>query len=405
MAHVLVVGAGPAGVTLAYLLARRGIRVTLLERHSDFTREFRGEGLMPSGIDVFSQLGLRRSFDSLPHIQIEQIQLYYKGRHLFHIELEAEQLGFMLPRVVPQSAMLAMMVSKANCFPSFQIEQGVTVKDVLWQCGRVAGVLLYSHGCERKLRGDFVVAADGRTSIVRKRAGFDVTHRTSDYNVLWHKIPVPDFLEGSNVIRFYVNADHWAVVFPSYDKQLQIGWVVRKDSSSEPRLVGTQAWVEEMARHVSPDLAQYLRSRKKDFPRPFLLNVIAGYVRHWSAPGLLLVGDAAHPMAPVGAQGINIALRDAVIAANHLCPVLEQPSPPAAIDAAAALVEEKRRKEIVTIQRMQEAQSRLFLEDSWQRRSFLPLLPLLGRIGVAQQLYRYGLRRMAAGITTVRLEV
>jgi 2-polyprenyl-6-methoxyphenol hydroxylase-like FAD-dependent oxidoreductase len=132
MADVVIVGAGPAGAALAYLLARRGTAVTLLERHTDFAREFRGEGLMPSGVDAFVQMGLGSALDALPQTRPRVLEFYRGARRLFRIALEPEQIGSFGPRLVSQPAMLEMLVAEAGALSALSLERGVTARDLLW---------------------------------------------------------------------------------------------------------------------------------------------------------------------------------------------------------------------------------------------------------------------------------
>ncbi len=160
-----------------------------------------------------------------------------------------------------------------------------------------------------------------------------------------------------------------------------------------------------MAQHVGAELGAHLRANRTAVTHPFVLDVICDRLVRWTTPGLLLIGDAAHPMSPVGGQGINIALRDALVAANHLCPVLTRESTPSDIDAAAARVQEERLPEVSTIQRLQQDPPRLLFQSSPWSRLALRVLPLLVRMGVAQRLFGFTLRRLALGVTSVRLTV
>jgi len=405
MAHVVIVGAGPAGAALAYLLARRGVEVTLIERQTDFAREFRGEVLMPSGIDAFAQMGLRAAFDALPHREVHRVELYRDGRFLFLLALNRQQLGSSTFRVVAQPALLELLVAEARRFPSFRIERGMRVLDVLWENERVVGVRAAGKEGERDLRGDFVIGADGRASVLRKRAGLHEERNPQTFDIVWCKIPLPDFLADGATGRAYLGHGHLAIMFPSYDGRLQIGWVINKGAFGELRRRGIEEWLDEMAQHVGVELAAHLHACRAEISHPFVLDVICDRLVHWTAPGLLLIGDAAHPMSPVGGQGINIALRDALVAANHLCPVLTRQSTPSEIDGAAARIQEERLPEVSAIQRLQQDPPRLLFQTSPWSGLVLRLLPLLVRTGIAQRLFGFVLRRMALGVTSVRLTV
>ncbi|HUE29876.1 MAG TPA: FAD-dependent monooxygenase [Verrucomicrobiae bacterium] len=401
MAHVAIAGAGPAGAALAYLLARRGLGVTLLERQTDFAREFRGEGLMPSGVEALGAMGLGAALDALPQTRIETLDIFRGTRRVLRVR--PQDLGAPGPRMVSQPALLEMLVGEAGRFAGFRLERGVTVRDLVREGERVVGVRIDTPGGSREVRGDLVIGTDGRCSVLRARAGLRIEHAQQAFDVVWCKVPQPAFLDQTTA-RAYLGHRHFALLFPSYDRRLQIGWIIDKGSFGDLRRLGIEGWIEEMARHVSPDLAAYLRAEGRTITHPFLLDVVCDRVDHWSLPGLLLLGDAAHPMSPVGAQGINIALRDALVAANHLGPALAGGAAPAAIDAATARVAAEREPEVAEIQRLQQGPPRLLFGPAWRGRLVLgALLPLLARLGIVQRVAGSVFRRFANGVTTVRL--
>jgi 2-polyprenyl-6-methoxyphenol hydroxylase-like FAD-dependent oxidoreductase len=402
MSRVVIVGAGPAGAALSYLLARRGIETTLLERHIDFEREFRGEGLMPSGVEAFAQMGLGPALDALPQTRIGAVEIFRGARRLFRIT--PDQLGGVGPRIVSQPAMLEMLVAEASRFPSFRLERGVTARDLLREGERVIGVRAESASGRRELGADLVLGADGRASVVRVRAGLHEERAPQAFDIVWCKVPRPAFLDRGTA-RAYLGIGHFALLFPSYDDRIQIGWIIEKGSFGDLRRRGVEGWVEEMAAHVSPDLAAHLRAERGAITHPFLLDVVCDRLVRWTLPGLLLLGDAAHPMSPVGAQGINIALRDAIVAANHLGPVLERGGTREEIDAAARRVVEERLPEVAEIQALQQEPPRVLFGRAWWSGLVLGvLIPLFVRTGLAPRIAGPVFRRFAYGVTTVRLD-
>ena len=193
---------------------------------------------------------------------------------------------------------------------------------------------------------------------------------------------------------------------PTADGQLQVGFIIPKGGYAALRARGAEEWTEELIGRLPAYLADHLRAHREAVAGATLLNVVCGRLTEWTAPGLLLIGDAAHPMSPVGGQGVNIALRDALVAANHLCPVLTAGGDPAALDAAARRVRDERWPEIVTVQQMQQGQMRiLFGPDRWSTRLAQRLLPWLIRTGVLQWLRRKANRLMSEGVVPVRLAV
>jgi 2-polyprenyl-6-methoxyphenol hydroxylase-like FAD-dependent oxidoreductase len=397
MARTLIVGAGPAGAALAVLLARRGVEVALLERHVDFAREFRGEALMPSGVDALRQMGI--TLDGVPQVPLEVLEVYRGARRLLRVDATA--LGVTGPRIVSQPALLERLVAEAARAPSFRLERGVAVRDLVWEGGRVVGV----RADEREWRADLVIGADGRASVVRARAGLAAEGSPQAFDVVWGKVPLPAFLAGRPTARAYFGRGHAALVFPAADGRLQVGWIIAKGSFGELRRRGMEAWIADMAGHVSPDLAAHLRAHATDVTHPFLLDVRCERLARWSRPGLLLLGDAAHPMSPVGGQGINIALRDALVAANHLGAALGGGASAAAVDLAAERVQSERLPEVIDIQGLQRAAPRVLFGPSRVRAFvFDRLLPFLVRTGLAARVAGAVFDRFANGVARVRLE-
>jgi 2-polyprenyl-6-methoxyphenol hydroxylase-like FAD-dependent oxidoreductase len=408
MSRVVVCGAGPAGASLAYLLARRGIDVALVERQRDFAREFRGEAVMPSGRDAFRQMGLEADFERLAQARPTRVRLYRKGR--FRVEFSAEDQGLedLLPRVVSQPEMLEMLVDRCSAFPCFRLLRGGLVTELLWEGGRVAGVQVRGE-TDETLRADLVIGADGRGSAVRRKSGLAEDHDVERFDVVWFKVPRPRFLEHpDHTALVFLGIGHLMLGFPSYDGRLQMAWIIEKGTFGDLRRCGVEHWVDEMARHAGPEFGEHLRASKGDLAHPFVLDVVCYLMPEWTAPGVLLLGDAAHPMSPVGGQGINIALRDAIVAANHLVPVLESRASraqPEAIDAAARAFQAERYAEASTIQRLQRVPPRVVFGRSWWARALLAAVPTLARVQVLGARGGPVIGRFAFGVTDVKLAV
>jgi 2-polyprenyl-6-methoxyphenol hydroxylase-like FAD-dependent oxidoreductase len=403
--RVVIVGAGPAGMALAYLLARRGVGVTVLETHLDFARVFRGEGLQRSGIDAFRQMGLGAPFDRLPHSELQFIEIYSGGRLV--VRTAAAGFGRRQTRVVPQPAVLQLLADEAGRHPCFRLETGVTVRDLLREDGRVAGVRAGAADGPREYRADLVVGADGRHAATRKHGGLgELSGPHEAYDILWLKVPYPDSYPDRATMLMARAADRAGLAFATADGQLQVGLVIPKGGFAVLRARGAEAWTEELSGAFPAYLAGHLRAHRELVAGAMLLNVVCGRLAEWTAPGLLLIGDAAHPMSPVGGQGVNIALRDALVAANHLVPVLTAGGDAAAIDAAARRVQEERMPEVAAVQRMQRHQARiLFAPDGWGSRLLNRLLPWLVRTGLLQWLQRKEYQVLSDGAVPVRLVV
>lgn len=403
MGRVIIVGAGPAGASLAYLLARRGLGVTLIERHHDFARTFRGDGLQPSGVDAFEQMGLGEKLRALPAAVIDTIDLYHGGR--LRASLPTASLGF-IGRFVPQPAILAMLTEEAGQFPSFRLLMGTTVRELIVDGDRVVGVRVAGSDGNADHLGDLVIGADGRYSTVRKHGRFPEMHEPQHFDVLNFKVPLPDFWPSPTTVRLELGAGSVTGGIPTWDGQLWVAMTLQKGQYKELRTTGTEGLTEELLRRTSPDLAEYLRSHEDHLKHPVLLDVIVGRLEEWNRPGLLLLGDAAHPMSPQGGQGINVALRDALVAANHLCPVLSQGSDLPAIDEAARKVVRERMPEIVAVQEHQRKQTQTFLRsDQLKSRIAMRLFPFLAKTGLLRLMLRKRLDSLQNGVVPVRLTV
>jgi 2-polyprenyl-6-methoxyphenol hydroxylase-like FAD-dependent oxidoreductase len=296
-----------------------------------------------------------------------------------------------------------MLVAEAGRFPSFRFERGFTVRDLLREGPRVAGVRGDTAQGAREIAADYVVGADGRASLVRRRSGLDRERAAQSFDVVWFKVPLPGFF-GARQARAYLGRGHFCLMFPAPDGLLQIGWIIEKGSFGELRKHGLEEWLSQLTHHLSDDLARHLEACRDALKHPFLLDVVCDHLDEWSAPGVLLLGDAAHPMSPVGAQGINIALRDALVAANHLGPCLLGGAAPDALDAAARAAAAERLPEVRTIQRLQQLPPRVLFQRTPASRLLLGhVLPLLVRTGLAGVLFRSAFRRFALGVTPVKL--
>ena len=400
-ARVVIAGAGPAGAALAYLLARRGIEVALLERHPDFERTFRGDGLQPSGLDAFEQMGLGDRLRRLPQVSINSIELFRGGRR--RARIATESLGF-IPCFIPQPAVLGMLCEECRRHPSFQLHMRTVVRDLIREQGRVVGVRADGPDGSQELRADLVVGADGRFSTVRKRGPFTEVPSPQHFDVLNFMVPFPGFWPDRTTVRLELGAGCLTGGIPTADGQLWVGMTIQKGQFKALRTAGPDGLTDELLRRTSPDLAAHLRANPDSLKRPVLLDVIVGRLETWTAPGLLLLGDAAHPMAPNGGQGINMALRDALVAANHLCPVLAGGKDPGAIDAAAQGIEAERMPEIVAIQKHQRRQTRTFLgPDRFKSRVAMRILPVLANSGLARLMIGKRLRTLQHGVVPVRL--
>ncbi len=397
-------GAGPAGATLAHLLATRGIAVTLLERQSDFAREFRGEVLAPSGAAVLEALKLGPALDAVPQRTPTALNLFVDRSKIFGAEFSTEMLEGPAPRIFSQPALLEAIVADAQARSALSFHRGSSVKELLREDGRIVGVRARTDQGEQHLLADLVIGCDGRASVVRRLAPLEVEREELPMDVVWCKLPAPPEMAGSCPVNFCIGGSHLFISYISYDGLLQVAWVILKGSFGELRQRGVEDWVGEMADYAPPALSPHLRANAGQFVHPFLLDTCADCVKSWSVPGAMVLGDAAHTMSPVGAQGLNIALRDAVVAANHLVPLLQQGAGRGELDAAAARIEAERMPEVAQIQAMQALPPRVVLRDVWWA-EVLRQVPKLLRYAPVRALASRGARPFMFGKTDVSLRV
>ena len=404
---VLVVGAGPAGATTALLLARYGVDVTLVERETSFERVFRGEGLMPSGMDALFEMGLEGVLASVPSRHVRSWNIYIDGEEVFVIPEPVEELGDRAMRVVSQPAFLEQVVEEASRYTAFAFERGARVHDLIYGPGnRVAGVQLETENGSQEARADLVIGCDGRGSLVRTRADLELELLPEQYDVLWFKLPAPETRrEGCSIMIAVAAKRHPAICYTSWDDRLQYGLVLSKGALRKLR---EKDWLSESVGSAPAWLAEYVLAKRDEIEGPTRLNVLVGRCREWTTPGLLLLGDAAHPMSPVRAQGINLALRDAIVTANQLVPVLRNGAEASLVDAACQAVQADREPEIVRAQQLQlrEAQGQGDARSgSWRFVFVKHLARLLGRYRWAQNAWLRRQHELRFGSTEVKLRV
>ncbi|NJK57718.1 MAG: monooxygenase [Pleurocapsa sp. SU_5_0] len=371
--QVIIVGAGPTGAVLALMLVKKGIKVKLIEASRNFKRQFRGEGLMPSGLDALKQMDLLKLLSDIPHRTIDAWEFLLSDRSLFKVNEPIEATGS-CTTVVSQPHLLAAIIQQAQAYPQFEFTQGEAVQDLLSINKRICGVKL-AFGTE--INADLVIAADGRNSLVRKKAEIDLTKLHSSIDILWFKLDSGALSQSSNIFYSIIQGKDAFGLFRSSSGQLHLGWGLHADDNYDWKIVN---WVEKLAATSPPWLAEHILKHQASLTQPLLLSVTVGRCDRWSIPGLLLLGDAVHPMSPIRAQGINMAFRDAIVAANHLIPILSKGANLSQIDAVLPLIQQEREPEIIRIQQLQAqetGQAELLYNSAfvrWGAKTFAPII-------------------------------
>ena len=399
---VVIVGAGPAGAVLAYLLAKSGICVTLLERHVDFQREFRGEILMPSGLEPLSQIGLWDQMNQVPHVSLKGIKVFINGRQGISLDFHEQLFGEFNPRWVSQPHLLEMIVGECARFDNFKLLRGTRVRDLIKENNRIVGVIAEQNQARLELRADLVIGADGRTSRVRHALNLPQRSDAMPMDIVWLKVPGPPFLEPK--IRAYAGKGRLLFAAPTYDHHLQLGFIIRKGSFRKIRERGYPELLDEMARFVDPVLGAHLAQFRDSISNPFLLSTVSDCLVDWTYPGSFLIGDAAHTMSPVGGQGLNIAIRDAIVSANHLIPVLSSDGPLPLLEQTTRLIQAQRNEEVNTIQKIQALPPKVLLRDTWWSRLLFYILLRVthGRSKTVKTIDKQGMfGKFTSGVTEV----
>jgi 2-polyprenyl-6-methoxyphenol hydroxylase-like FAD-dependent oxidoreductase len=308
-----IVGGGPAGAVLALLLARQGIAVTLLEAHADFDRDFRGDTLHPSILEVLDEIGLADRLLKLPHAKVSTATAPTSAGPVQVLDLHRLNTRFPFIAMMPQTRFLEFITAEAQRYPNFSLVFSANVHELIEEADVVRGVRYQGRDGWHEVRALLTVGADGRFSKLRKLAGFEAVTTSPPMDVLWLRVSKRPEEVGGIMGRFGSGA---LLVELDRGAQWQLGYVIRKGSFKQLQAAGVEALRQSIAA-IAPELADRVHE-VESWKDVALLSVASDRLRRWYKPGLLLIGDAAHVMSPAGGNGINYAVMDAVAAANLL---------------------------------------------------------------------------------------
>jgi 2-polyprenyl-6-methoxyphenol hydroxylase-like FAD-dependent oxidoreductase len=308
-----IAGGGPAGIMLGFLLARAGIDVVILEKHADFLRDFRGDTIHPSTLEVMHELGLLDDFLKLPHQEARHLSgvigdTPVRIADFSHVPGRCKFIALM-----PQWDFLNFMADRGRRYPTFDLRMRAQVTDLIEEGGRIVGVRATTPDGPLTIRSKLVVGADGRTSIVRERAGLKVEDIGAPMDVLWMRLsrrpsdgeePLGR-IDTGRILVMIDRGDYW-----------QCAYVIAKGAADDIKAKGLEAFRREIV-SVAPQMQDRVQELRT-WDDVSLLTVKIDRLTQWYRPGLLCIGDAAHAMSPIGGVGVNLAIQDAVAAANRL---------------------------------------------------------------------------------------
>ena len=314
-----IAGCGPAGAMLGLLLARKGIDVLVLEKHGDFLRDFRGDTIHPSTMEIMDELGLADRLLLLPHTKASQLRFRTPRGAATLADFGRLRTRFAYLAFMPQWDFLDFVTDEAGRYPNFRLEMNAEVRELVEEGGVVRGVRYEAPDGAHEARASLTVAADGRSSRVREQAGLEVVGTAPPIDVLWFRLSrragdpeePTGYIGGGRFVVLINRGEYW-----------QVGYVLPKGADQRVRAAGLESFRRSVGEAV-PELADRT-GEIEDWGQVKLLSVQVNRLRRWYRPGLLCTGDAAHAMSPVGGVGINLAVQDAVAAANALAnPLLE----------------------------------------------------------------------------------
>lgn len=308
-----IVGGGPAGLMLGYLLVRAGLRVVVIEKHADFLRDFRGDTIHPSTLEIMHQLGLLEALLQLPHQRAEKLQAEIAGQEVTMADFSRLPVQCRFIAFMPQWDFLNFLAQQSAGYAGFTLLQSTTFERFIDNQGRVAGIHAITEQGPVEIRAQLVVGADGRNSAVRAAAGLTSRAFGASRDVVWFRL---DKQQGDPVWGMGHKGPRQNFIVIDRGEYWQCGYTIPKGEFEELQVAGLDQFKAAIAQVAPFGVARL--SQLKEWQQFKLLSIRIDRLDSWMKPGLLCIGDAAHAMSPIGGVGVNLAIQDAVAAANYL---------------------------------------------------------------------------------------
>lgn len=379
---VCVAGGGPAGMLLGLLLARAGVKVLVLEQHANFEREYRGEVLMPRFTKLFRDLKLEHLIAKNAHLKLDGAEMFFGSRQIGRIAFDRVSPEIPYALWMPQPVLLQALFEEAKKYPAFEMWFDASAKTLIKEGPQTTGLKVRRGHEDTEVHAKITVGTDGRFSTLRRAGHFKTRYSEHQFDIVWFSIPKP--ANYVNTLRFFLSRPRNLLALPKYPDSIQCGLAVDKGEFARYKKEGIES-IRKVLLKSNPLVHEFARNLK-DFSGFHVLQAELDLIENWEQDGLLLVGDSAHTMSPVGAIGVSIAVETAAVAAGVIQDCLRKKDYSA---KALGRVQEIREPEVRAIHKIQRAFSGLMLTRNGFIRALLPvILPIALKLPFAQRFQR-----------------